>query len=588
MDGFQSGKTQAIDLDEMRAEVANRRGLGAGGEHPMDAWGDDPWAQPTEEEKQKRRWAEDRGWAGDAQEDELRNDPVKKWEGDKSNTGWNAPKRGEQSMTDGWDDWSSHGGGPLKLDEEDETKDNGGRRKLQAASCYEQNNSSVAYGEGRSMHGGSDDGYGTAGISEGRGDPYANMNSTSQEDPSMSSMKPVNEWDMNDVPARGGSGSEGSMVENANQNKGGEDIPGKTRASIIIFQAQGAPVVYELKKVSTTIGRGLDNMVILNDPFASRHHLVIKYVNGLFEAFCLSEDNIACCNKYPFSHIRLINNDQIELGGTRVKFVLGQITDAMMKLKAPKNGCPMHLSEPPAAVRSASITKKNVIILFGVAAAFLLFSIIGLVLMSSSRSAAQAEAQAKLQEEQDRAKAEEQAAREAEENAKVSLTDDELKIIDGMFEAYRAVSMDYHASDARLAGDKVKIKIDSTPSGARIYNADGSFRGVTPYDSVERIEGSRDEKWTLRLDGYDDTKVDVTIKKAMEPVNVEMEKGGAKPSAVAAAAPAPTPAPAAAPASKPATPKATSKPSGSKSSGSKSSGSKSSGGKKPGGRKILL
>ena len=72
--------------------------------------------------------------------------------------------------------------------------------------------------------------------------------------------------------------------------------------------------MFELKKITTSIGRGLDNMVILNDQFASRHHLTIKYVGGRFELFALSIDNMASVNGYPISHIVLKNNDQIEVG----------------------------------------------------------------------------------------------------------------------------------------------------------------------------------------------------------------------------------------------------------------------------------
>lgn len=599
-DNFQSGKTQAIDLDELHVASQNRPAeREMRGEFELDKWGDDPWAS-TEESRRRRRWAEDDRWSGDDEEKKSR--PEDAWDVDEESlkAGWHAPKRGDQLETDdGWDDWDNFGGAPKELDIEQESKDFGGYRRVQAAAQYAQADESN-YADGHAQR---DDLYrqkeafGTSGVRERRGDPYANIGSNPSAP--LPEMKPVGtDWD--DAMAQSqampeaapelkptgtdwddalpGTGvpptqEEEDMRASAKisaQNAAGDDIPGVSRASIIIFQADTEPVVYELKKLVTTIGRGLDNMVILNDPYASRHHLSVQYSNGWFELYALSQDNLATVNGYPISHIVLMNNDQIEVGATRIRFILGPISSQQMQMSAPINGKPMHVDPPPRAARSPKTTRKNLILLVSSVSVIVVLLIVGLVIMAVK---AKPDTAPKIAENAKGLEAAESAAPDADaaeegdagsaEQAPVySLKPIEESVLDGMIEGFSGTVGAYKKSKSELYFEhEIAIKIDTTPAGARIYNGDGSLRGITPYEITERAAKKHSEKWTIRADGYKDKMLDVAFD---EPIHETIALESA------------TPAPKAKP-----KPKAKAKPA------SKPKAKQNSGGNKPG-RRLLI
>jgi hypothetical protein len=281
--------------------------------------------------------------------------------------------------------------------------------------------------------------------------------------------------------------------------------------------------VFELKKITTSIGRGLDNMVILNDQFASRHQLTIKYVGGRFELFALSIDNMASVNGYPISHIVLKNNDQIEVGATRIKFVLGPISDEQMRLTAPTNGRPVHLDPPPQEMRSPKTTRKNLILLIAVVSVIVFFMIAGLVIMAVTKVDTPPEVVSSADQaddlEMENAQDEEPVVVEKE---KIKLSNTEKSLLDGMIEAYGLTVSNYHSTNSSVVGEHAEIKLESTPEGARIYNSDGSLRGTTPYKISEKYIGDYKETWTVRKDGYLDQKVDIIYSESVSK-KVELE-----------------------------------------------------------------
>ncbi len=527
-DNYQSGKTQAIDLDELHVKTANRPPeMQVRGEFELDKWSDDPWAS-TEESRKKRRWADDERWFGDNEEKNAQ--PEKIWETDEESlkAGWHAPKRGDELIaSEGWDDWDNFGGAPKELEQEQESKDFGGYRRVQAASQYAQVDTSN-YADGRAQRDDlyrSKEAFGTSGVRERKGDPYADI--MQREVVPVPEMKPVSVWD-DDVPDKTNKpvNDEEDMRASAkisNLAQGGDDIPGVARASIIIFQAETEPVVFELKKITTSIGRGLDNMVILNDQFASRHHLTIKYVGGRFELFALSIDNMASVNGYPISHIVLKNNDQIEVGATRIKFVLGPISDEQMRLTAPTNGRPVHLDPPPQEMRSPKTTRKNLILLIAVVSVIVFFMIAGLVIMAVTKVDTPPEVVSSADQaddlEMENAQDEEPVVVEKE---KIKLSNTEKSLLDGMIEAYGLTVSNYHSTNSSVVGEHAEIKLESTPEGARIYNSDGSLRGTTPYKISEKYIGDYKETWTVRKDGYLDQKVDIIYSESVSK-KVELE-----------------------------------------------------------------
>ena len=523
MENFQSGKTQAIDLDDFNVQTSNRPvDPNMNNNVDLGKWGDDPWTT-TEESRQKRRWAEDNRWSGqDAPNMPQQKD---KWDvpADNGNTGWNAPKRGDVLETsEGWDDWSS---APKEMSLELETKDNGGYRRVQAASQYVQGNDSD-YASGRAKR---DDiyhqkeVYGTASIPERSGDPYANVPPSSSIP--IPEMKPISEW--NDEPFASSSpvtentnviaesdiaqpGQEPqvpapSAPVSSNPVPANDDIPGVTRASLIIFQPNASPNVYEIKKISTTIGRALDNMVVLNDKYASRHQLMINYVNSRYEVFGLSQDNVASVNGYPFSHVRLMNNDLIEAGATRIRFVFGLIRDEMLANTSPINGKPEHLEPPPQEVRSPKTTRKNLILLISGVAVIVFVLIIVVVMMAANKNT---NVESPTIAESDQADSSDNSKNT---HPKAELTDSDKKIVSGMTEGVGVAVNQNKPGKEKLIGNVIQIQINSEPSGAQIINPDGSVRGTTPYNAKERVNDGAKETWTIRLENYADQTFEVSF-----------------------------------------------------------------------------
>lgn len=522
---FQSGKTQAIDLDELNLDSPNRPSdYKARDDFELDKWGDDPW-NSTEESRKRRRWAEDDKWAGDG-EDQNQKDTAEKWDAseDKLKEGWKAPKRGDQLETsEGWDDWDNFDGGPKKLDDEMESKDFGGHRRVQAASQYASEDTSN-YVDGRQNRDAlyrEKEVYGTAGLKERRGGP-----SFQQEMPSgpMPEMQEVGGgWDTNDAVM--GSASAGSSAEDdvkaatISNVQCGDDIPGVTRASIILFQADCDPVVCELKKTITTIGRATDNMVIVNDRYTSRHHIRINYNAGKFEMVAVSQDNLTTVNTFPATHVILKSEDQIEIGATRIKFVVGPVSDIHMQLTPPKNGAPFHIGPMPNRVRSPKTTRKNLIILIASVATILAMMTVCLFAMvlgdkeDEKPQIAEDTPKAKQAVDEKTIEAEKP---QVQEVPTATLEESDNKVIMAMTEGIGLALGQSRGTPAKVTGKRVQFNIDTTPSGARIYNADGTLRGVTPYACEEQVSADRTEKWTIRLDDYQDVVKEVSMKAGLE------------------------------------------------------------------------
>ncbi len=535
---FQSGKTQAIDLDELQVETANRPSeYKERDEFEPEKWHDDPWAS-TEESRKRRRWAEDDKWAGD-DEESRQQQTAERWdvEEDALKAGWKAPKRGDQlEANEGWDDWGNFGGAPKQLDEETESKEFGGYRRVQAASQYAVADNSN-YVDGRQNR---DDLYrqketfGTAGLKERRGDPYAQQPSVDLE--AMPEMKPVDEW----IPDTPNALSKDSAPEQVPEDdvkaaklsnvQAGDDIPGVTRASVIVFQIpdpqtniQADPVICELKKTVTTFGRAEDNMVVINDQYTSRHHISINYVSGKFEMVAISQDNLTQVNSYPAVHVILKNEDQIEIGATRIKFIVGPISDAHMQMTAPKNGVPMHIGMPPERISSPRTTRKNLYILIAIVSTIILIMIIGVIIMLVGKShdkaqpkvaeisqSAQDDADDKNKGEEDNNDSDDAESDQAADA--VELADEDKTVVESLSEALAQGAGEQFGTNSTISGSRVRISVKTTPEGAKIFNADGSFRGTTPYEIEEVVANNREETWTIRYDDYKEVTETINLK----------------------------------------------------------------------------
>jgi hypothetical protein len=283
--------------------------------------------------------------------------------------------------------------------------------------------------------------------------------------------------------------------------------------------------------------------------------LRIQYVSGRFELYALSIDNLASVNGYPISHIVLMNNDQIEVGATRIRFVLGPISDQHMVMSAPLNGQPMHLDAPPQEVRSPKTTRKNLILLIAAISVIVLF-LLGIffsMLFKDNDDPVLAEAgnveMAETQEDTEASADTDETGSEAQMPA-IELTEEDQKLIDGMFEAYSLGAGKYRAMASVVPlGDTVSITIQTNQPEARIYNADGSLRGLTSaegemkYEGIESVHGrEKHEILTIRKDGFKDKDIHIVFKDTIaEMVELESEAPAEPPKAEPKPAPKPKP-----------------------------------------------
>lgn len=594
---YQSGKTQAIDLDELNVASANRpKEVNNQGRIELDNWGgDDPW-RTTAQGRGRRRWAEDDKWLGDDDKEPVSTGPkadeqlLWKMEEDQMKRGWSAPKRGDVlEAGDGWEDWGGVDG-PFKIDMGSEGKDFGGVRRVQAANQYEtedermyadgrQNRQDIykrkeasSYGAGeayRNEDGGAQD-WGTANLKERSGDPYASgvsrAESTHTAPEEEQEMVPLSDWGYPPPsqpgfgqanPGQAGFGQQGGAPHgfgqpvqagygNAMQSIPKEtvvipepvsELPASTRASIIIFMPDGQATVVELKKIQTEIGRGLDNAVVLNDPYVSRKHIAIVFVNGHFELVSQSRENLTSVNGYPVTRVMLMHQDVIEIGSTRLKFVFGNVNQLQMIPADVVNGEPRHLEAPPEGAVSVPKGNKNMIILVAVGSVLALCLIVGIVivLLTGDKSEGDDEASQASQEQDAGAQGAAMAQKADEKKAeiKVGLSEEDMQIADAISELSAMVSgNEYQGSSLIYGGEKINVSVKTTPEGVQIYNGDGTMRGTTPYEGRDALYEDKEQVWTLKKQGYLDktatvnmgADITLNLKLEIEPAQAEVAK----------------------------------------------------------------
>ncbi|MGI5830058.1 MAG: FHA domain-containing protein [Bradymonadia bacterium] len=547
---YQSGKTQAIDLDELNVTTSNRPKEAKGqGRIELDNWGgEDPWKFTTEG-RQRRRWAEDDRWLGDDDKEFVQSGPkaddlqLWKMEDDGGQRGWNAPKRGDVlEAGDGWEDWGRVDG-PFKIDMDSEGKEFGGYRRVQAASQYEAEDDSVyadgkqrrediyrrkessSYGVGEGYDNQADPSaasWGTANLQERRGDPYAsnlsNVAAPGGAGSEIPEMMPLSDWDfptsaqLTELPDRPKALNDGEEP----QTKGKDvytdsisELPANTKASLIIFLPDGQKTVIELRQQRTEIGRALENAIVLNDPYASRKHLAISYTGANFELTALNRENLTSVNGYPVSRIILMHQDVIELGSTRMKFVFGAASQAHVFPPDVVNAEPRHLDSPPDIALPSGNSNKNLIIMVAVASVLVISLIVGIlfVLLSgeddeSLMQAQQIETEESLQP----------AVNAAAVEIKVGLSDEDMQIADAMSELTASTTgKRYNGASSTYRGSDIKVLVKTTPEGAQIFNGDNTLRGTTPYEAKDDLLEDQEQMWTLKKEGYKDMIVTVNM-----------------------------------------------------------------------------
>ncbi|MEO1272828.1 MAG: FHA domain-containing protein, partial [Myxococcota bacterium] len=101
----------------------------------------------------------------------------------------------------------------------------------------------------------------------------------------------------------------------------------ESTAKLIVF-AEGAqqPVTFNLRPGITNVGRDRSNHLVLTDQFASRKHLLIKKSNTGFEMRDNGSDNVTLVNGNETTRHILRHGDEIVVGSTVLRFILGTPT----------------------------------------------------------------------------------------------------------------------------------------------------------------------------------------------------------------------------------------------------------------------
>jgi pSer/pThr/pTyr-binding forkhead associated (FHA) protein len=101
----------------------------------------------------------------------------------------------------------------------------------------------------------------------------------------------------------------------------------EAKGNLVIFVPDTEPITFELMPGITTIGRGIENHLVLGDPYASRKHGVITCKSGSFTFEDTGSDNgtLINGNRGTGGARPLQTGDVIEIGSVLMRFVQGQI-----------------------------------------------------------------------------------------------------------------------------------------------------------------------------------------------------------------------------------------------------------------------
>lgn len=88
-----------------------------------------------------------------------------------------------------------------------------------------------------------------------------------------------------------------------------------------MLNGAGQDRVFTIRAATTTIGRGLDNDLVLESTDVSRHHARIEFREGQWLLFDLGSTNGTSVNAQPVQQAALRDGDTIALGGLQLQFL---------------------------------------------------------------------------------------------------------------------------------------------------------------------------------------------------------------------------------------------------------------------------
>ncbi|HNI60330.1 MAG TPA: FHA domain-containing protein, partial [Pseudomonadota bacterium] len=120
-------------------------------------------------------------------------------------------------------------------------------------------------------------------------------------------------------PGGGGMGGGGGAAAGGTGGAVGAP-PGGKYAILRVISGNDQGKTFELKHTSTTIGRGADQMVIVADIAVSRKHLQIHMSGNGYRMQDMGSPNGSMVNGKRQAEGQLVDNDQIEIGNTTMRF----------------------------------------------------------------------------------------------------------------------------------------------------------------------------------------------------------------------------------------------------------------------------
>lgn len=96
---------------------------------------------------------------------------------------------------------------------------------------------------------------------------------------------------------------------------------------ILRLTSGGRDQIFTIRGVTTTIGRALDNDLVLESTDVSRHHARLDYADESYRLTDLGSTNGTRVNGRPVRNVTLHDGDEIELGSLRLQFLPFQVEE---------------------------------------------------------------------------------------------------------------------------------------------------------------------------------------------------------------------------------------------------------------------
>jgi hypothetical protein len=107
-----------------------------------------------------------------------------------------------------------------------------------------------------------------------------------------------------------------------------QSVPEHLKGKLLIFVPETDPIMFDLLPGITTVGRGMENHLVLGDPYASRKHMFITCRSGEYTFEDSGSDNGTILNGQAGHTKVLETGDVIEIGSVQMRFIQGPVQGA--------------------------------------------------------------------------------------------------------------------------------------------------------------------------------------------------------------------------------------------------------------------